>query len=176
RGLGLTRLVLKGAQAIAVYDDDPLAPPPYVGASMSTPAQAASLAKELGRFIDMDETEGAELSKLHELVPDTFSEHWQKTLRLLEIIVDWWPEYLKERGLLSPMERRTRLIRAEAQRLIANPPSGPVIVAGVTGSIPATAELMQVVLGLEHGAIVLPGLAQMLDDAGWAAVHAHPEL
>lgn len=175
RRLVLTQLVLKWAQTIAVYDDDPLAPPPYVGAGMNTPAQAASLAKELGRFIDMVETEGAELSKLHELVPDTFSEHWQKTLRFLEIIVDWWPEYLRERGLLSPMERRNRLIRAEAQRLIANPPSGPVIVAGVTGSIPATAELMQVVLSLENGAIVLPGLDQMLDDAGWAAVHAHPE-
>ena len=176
RRLVLTQLVLKWAQSIAgghVGSDGEDSP--YGAAGIDTPAQAASLAKELGRFIDMVETEGARLSQLRELVPETFSDHWQKTLQFLEIVLDWWPQYLEERGLLSPMERRNRLIRAEAQRLTANPPSGPVIVAGVTGSIPATAELMQVVLGLENGAIVLPGLDQVLGETGWSAVREHPE-
>ena len=39
-----------------------------------------------------------------------------------------------------------------------------MIVAGVTGSIPATATLMRAVAGLPQGAIVLPGLDLDLDD------------
>ncbi len=39
-----------------------------------------------------------------------------------------------------------------------------MIVAGVTGSIPATVELMRAVARLPHGAIVLPGLDLHLDD------------
>src|SRR5690606_22024731 len=126
---------------------------PYTGAGARTPAQAASLARELGRLIDMVETEGASLDRLPDLVPEPFSEHWQQTLEFLKIVLDWWPKHLAERGLTSPMDRRNRLILAEAERLAANPPTAPVIVAGVTGSIPATAELMQVVLGLQNGAI-----------------------
>jgi ATP-dependent helicase/nuclease subunit B len=51
-----------------------------------------------------------------------------------------------------------------------------VIVAGVTGSIPATVELMRVVASLPAGAIVLPGLDQYLDEASWQAISPdHPE-
>lgn len=176
RRLVLTELVLKWSEAMRS------APPaadgslmPYGAAGARTPAQAASLAKELGRLIDMVETEGASLGRLSELVPEPFSEHWQQTLEFLEIVLDWWPEHLSASGLTSPMDRRNRLILAEAERLASNPPTSPVIVAGVTGSIPATAELMQVVLGLENGAIVLPGLDQTLDETGWARIGEHPE-
>ena len=171
RRLVLTELVLKWADAMRA--GDPLAP--YGAAGASTPAQAASLAKELGRLLDMVETEGASLDRLPELVPDEYSEHWQKTLEFLRIVLDWWPKHLAERRLTSPMDRRNRLIRAEAERLASGRPAAPVIIAGVTGSIPATAELMQVVLGLENGAIVLPALDQSLDEAGWAHVGEHPE-
>ena len=56
-----------------------------------------------------------------------------------------------------------------------------MIVAGVTGSVPATAALMKVVAGLDQGAVVLPGLDHLLDATGWDAIrppppgHAHPE-
>ncbi len=51
-----------------------------------------------------------------------------------------------------------------------------MIVAGVTGSIPATVELMRVVASLPQGAIVLPGLDAHLDDQSWADISpGHPE-
>ncbi|RUU06779.1 double-strand break repair protein AddB, partial [Mesorhizobium sp. USDA-HM6] len=53
-----------------------------------------------------------------------------------------------------------------------NPPAGPVIAAGSTGSIPATAELLGVIAGLPNGAVVLPGLDRELDDASFAAITA----
>ena len=173
RRLALTHLVMRwfSAQKTAERAGDP-----YFGTVARTPAQAAQLAKELGRLMDMVETEGASFEKIAALVPETFSEHWQKTLTFLEIVTGMWPDYLKEQGVLSPADRRNRLILAQAARLVSAPPLGPVIVAGVTGSIPATVELMRAVAGLPNGAIVLPALDMHLDDVSWQAVCPdHPE-
>ena len=142
----------------------------------STPAQAAVLAKELASLMDMVETEGVSLDRLGELVPEAFSQHWQRTLEFLEVVTQAWPGYLAGTGLISSVARRNAVIRAEAERLRASPPTAPVIVAGVTGSIPATVELMRAVAGLPNGAIVLPALDTALDDASWARiVPEHPE-
>jgi ATP-dependent helicase/nuclease subunit B len=142
----------------------------------ATTAQAAVLAKELTALMDMVETEEASLDRLETLVPETFSEHWRKTLAFLEIVIEAWPACLGSSGRLSAAGRRNAVIRAEAQRLTASPPAAPVIVAGVTGSIPATVALMRAVAGLPNGAIVLPGLDLDLDREGWQAIGPeHPE-
>ncbi|HRD75494.1 MAG TPA: double-strand break repair protein AddB, partial [Hyphomicrobiaceae bacterium] len=76
RRLTLTRLVLmwsKALRARAETDARPLSGP-------STPAQAARFADDLGRLIDMLETEGVSPSRLAGLVPDAFAEHWQETV------------------------------------------------------------------------------------------------
>ena len=58
------------------------------------------------------------------------------------------------------------MIAAEAERLTAHH-DGPVIAAGSTGSMPATAKFLQTVAGLPQGAVVLPGLDTDLDDEAW---------
>jgi ATP-dependent helicase/nuclease subunit B len=58
------------------------------------------------------------------------------------------------------------LINAEAARL-ATHKDGPVIAAGSTGSMPATAELIATIARLPHGAVVLPGLDTDLDAESW---------
>ncbi len=171
RRLVLTNLVMRWSKALRAASEDAQT----LSLGGSTPAQAARLAAELARLMDGIETEGVSLDAMVDLVPEGFSEHWQKTLQFLQIVREWWPTHLAERGLLSPSDRRNRLIRAEAARLAAHPPLHPIIVAGVTGSIPASAELMRVVAGLPRGAIVLPGLDQSLDDTSWAAIPNHPE-
>ena len=65
----------------------------------------------------------------------------------------------------------------------------PVIAAGSTGSMPATARLLATIAKLPHGAVVLPGLDTDLDEASWeliggsrtasawsAPVSGHPQL
>ncbi len=173
RRIVLTSLVQRWSAAMRKRGDeadefDPRSVPVEAGAG--TAAQAAALAAELARLIDEVETESVDLSGLAGIVPERFSEHWQKTLEFLKIVLEWWPAYLEERKLLSPMDRRNRLVRAEAARLSTRPPDGPVIVAGVTGSIPATAELMRVVAQLPQGAVVIPGLDATLDAEGWEAI------
>ena len=183
RRIALTMLVSKWsqskrrAQAHAAGDMATVA-----GAAGDTPAKAANLAADLCRLMDMVETEDKDFAGLAELVPEEFSEHWQQTIEFLKIITEAWPAHLAERGLLSPVGRRNRAILAEAERLAAAPPTGPVIVAGVTGSIPATVALMRAVARLPKGAIVLPGLDPHLDEESWqtivpadASEPGHPE-
>lgn len=174
RLLVLTRLVLRWSETMRdarmEFEGDLT---PFAGAGAATPAQAAQLAGELARLIDMVETENAGLSGLSGLagvVPESLAEHWQKTLRFLEIVLAWWPDHLAERGLISPMDRRNRLILAEAKRLHEQRPIAPVILAGVTRPKPATVALMRVVAALRNGAIVLPGLDQDLDEASWQSI------
>ena len=55
-----------------------------------------------------------------------------------------------ERGAIEAAERRDRLIEAEAKRLAGS--DAPVIAAGSTGSMPATAKLLATIATLPHGA------------------------
>ena len=179
RRLALTELVLKWSQVMRRGED----PADFLSdhataAGANTPAQAAHLAAELARLMDMVETErpGEDvLQELATLVPEEFSEHWQQTIEFLKIVTEAWPAHLEEKGLLSPAARRNEAILAEAKRLAASPPAGPVIVAGVTGSIPATVQLIRAVAALPQGAIVLPGLDVHLDEMSWETVPEHPE-
>ncbi|MGE0724395.1 MAG: double-strand break repair protein AddB [Alphaproteobacteria bacterium] len=138
-----------------------------------TPAQAAALAGELARLIDHLGTEGIDPARLADLGGD-FARHWERTLDFLRILIDRWPAVLAASGALDPAVRRDRLIRAQAARWRAAPPADPVIAAGSTGSIPATAELLGVVARLPQGCIVLPGLDREADPALWPAIEADP--
>lgn len=70
------------------------------------------------------------------------------------------------------------MLKAQADAWRANPPAGPVIAAGSTGTIPATADLLEVIANLPQGCIVLPGLDQEMDDESWTAASiddGHPQ-
>jgi ATP-dependent helicase/nuclease subunit B len=136
--------------------------------------QAARLASELARFLDQVHTERLSFAGLAELVDEDFAEHWRITLDFLAIVTDAWPEVLVEAGCLDPADRRNRLLAARAAAWRAQPPATPVIAAGSTGSVPATADLLGVVARLPQGAVVLPGLDTWADERTWAAVGRDP--
>lgn len=167
RRLVLATLVLRWSDAMRARDADETKREALQAAGARTPAQAMHLARELARLIDMVETENAQLSELEQLVPDELSEHWQQTLEFLKIIIEFWPAHLESVGKLSPAERRNLLVLGEAARIRESKPAGALIVAGVTGSIPATTELIRAVLGHREGAVVLPGLDIEMEDAAW---------
>lgn len=142
-----------------------------------TPEQAVRLGGELAKLVDQVHTEGLDLARLPTLVQDAeLSTHWQKTVTFLAIVGETWPKVLKAEGALDPAQRRDLLLRARARAWSANPPSGPVYAAGSTGTIPATAELLNVVAHLPQGAVVLPGLDSAACDEVWANLDsAHPQ-
>ncbi|MFM7083394.1 MAG: double-strand break repair protein AddB [Hyphomicrobium sp.] len=141
-----------------------------------TAAQAVIFAIELSELMDSIESYEINLEQFKKLVPETYSLHWEKTLKLIKILSTKWPIYLSSKKLLSPISHRNFIIDAEALRLKKYPPRGPVIVAGVTGCVPATARLMKCVLNLPNGAIVLPSLDTNLDKMSWERIlDKHPE-
>jgi ATP-dependent helicase/nuclease subunit B len=129
------------------------------------PSAALALADDLARLIDDMTTREVPWERLDTVVPDHLDAYWQITLKFLQIARDVWPGILAERGAIEPARRRDELIAAEARRLAAT--SAPVIAAGSTGSMPATARLLATIAHLPRGAVVLPGLDTELDAAAW---------
>ncbi len=142
----------------------------------TTPDQAARLAVELARLLDQVHTERLSFDALAALVPDAFAEHWQKTLKFLTILTERWPKVLAEIEAIDPAKRRNLLLDAQGRAWKAAPPDFPVIAAGSTGSIPATADLLGVIAALPRGRVVLPGLDQALSGDAWKALKpSHPQ-
>ncbi|TAN49254.1 MAG: double-strand break repair protein AddB, partial [Rhodospirillales bacterium] len=138
--------------------------------------QAVRLAKELGRFLDQMQTQGVGFERLKTLVPEDFASHWGEVLTFLNLLADAWPDILREEGAVDMALRRNRLLKAQADAWRQTPPPGPVVAAGSTGSIPATAELLKVIAGLPQGTVVLPGLDLLLDGKAWEALQeSHPQ-
>jgi ATP-dependent helicase/nuclease subunit B len=139
-------------------------------------AHAARLANELARLIDEVQTERLSFADLENIVPERFSQHWQETLVFLQIVTEHWPAILAEHGCLDAADRRNRLIEAQIALWQEAPPTGPVIAAGSTGSIPATADLLACVAELDTGLLILPGLDKTLDADSLAALGpSHPQ-
>ncbi|RIA56299.1 double-strand break repair protein AddB [Dichotomicrobium thermohalophilum] len=167
RWLTLAALVQRWSRAIEPSADES-------GFGAMSAAAAGELALELMALLDTAQVEGVDLARIDDLVPEEMAEHWQRTSRFLSIVTRQWPAHLRERGLLDPVARRNLLLAREAKRLAENADK-PVIVAGSTGSVPATAALMKTVMDLPAGAIVLPGLDQALDTESWTALDQCPE-
>ena len=160
RNLLLAQLILKWADGL-----DPGEGAPLVAAN---PATAITLARDLARLIDDMITRKVPWEKLDGLVPDNVDQYWQATLRFLKVAREQWPALLDSRGMTDPAARRDALLVAEVARLQDH--SGPVIAAGSTGSMPATATLLTAIASLPRGAVVLPGLDTELDEQSWQAI------
>ncbi len=137
---------------------------------------AAKLASELSRLLDQIQTENLTFDSLANLVPEEYAQHWQMTLEFLELVTDQWPERLAELGMMDPAKRRNLAVADQIERWRKKPPSHPVIAAGSTGSVPATADLMALIAELPKGAVILPGLDQNLDAKSWETLEpTHPQ-
>jgi ATP-dependent helicase/nuclease subunit B len=164
RRLVLTQLVMKFAR---VRGQAPL-----------LAGQAAALAASLARLLETVATEGASFARLANLVPEELAAHWQIVHKFLQILPNEWPRILAEEGAIDPADRRNQLLERHAALWRRAPPDNPVIAAGLTGGIPALSHLLAVVAGLDHGAVILPGLDRRCDDAEWRTIEqdeAHPQ-
>ena len=151
---------------------------------LTNPAQAAKLASELMVFLDQAATEEISLDKMQNkdgaFVPQDFSTHWQQSLDFLDIIISAWPEIKKEMQVIEPPEARRHILQQQTDLLREQNAdhARPIIAAGSTGSIPATARLLDAVAGAAYGAVVLPALDMEMDEAAWDALAdtpSHPQ-
>jgi ATP-dependent helicase/nuclease subunit B len=153
------------AKLVTAWAKGPVLAPLVVGG----PASTLALAGDLARLMDDMVTRGVGWEALDGLVPDQLDQYWQHSLEFLRIARLAWPAHLEEIGRVEPAARRDLLIAAEARRLGAHH-DGPVIAAGSTGSMPATAKFLHAVGALPQGAVVLPGLDTDLDEEAWQTI------
>ncbi len=126
------------------------------------------LADALGHLIDTLVIHGKTWEDLHRLLPlDLADEYWRISKDFLEIAAKNWPEYCSANGVMDAAERRHTIIMSEAERLNRDRPEMPIIIAGSTGSMPATCAFISSVSRLPNGAVVLPGLDKSIDPGLW---------
>jgi ATP-dependent helicase/nuclease subunit B len=153
------------ARLVAAWAKSPVSAPLVVGG----PASTLALAGDLARLMDDMVTRGVGWEALDGLVPDQLDKYWQFSLEFLRIARQAWPAHLSEIQRIEPAARRDLLIAAEAARLTAHH-DGPVIAAGSTGSMPATAKFLHAVSTLPQGVVALPGLDTDLDEEAWQTI------
>jgi ATP-dependent helicase/nuclease subunit B len=135
--------------------------------------QALAHADGLCALLDDIETHKADLDNLDDLVEGArLAAHWGEVRDFLLLLRDEWPKILAEENALNPAARRNLALAALVERLKRNP--RPVIAAGSTGSIPATANLLAAIAQLPQGAVVLPGLDRSLDNDTWERIGTDP--
>lgn len=133
----------------------------------ASPVQRLGLAKSLNELVITLETQEIDFARLKDAYDVDLSEHRGAILSLLELLSEHLPALHKARGTMGGAARRSAMIRREAQRIAKGGHHGPVIAAGSTGTIPATRSLLGAIARHPQGAIILPGLDQLMDDASW---------
>ncbi len=141
-----------------------------------------ALSDSLGELIDSFHIEQIDSNNIKNIAPENLSAYWQETLKFLSIAFEAWPKILKEFGQIDASELRNQQLRRHAKALKQIYGERPVIAAGSTGSIPATANLLKAISKLKRGAIILPALDTSLNKENIKALidetknpHTHPQ-
>jgi ATP-dependent helicase/nuclease subunit B len=108
-------------------------------------------------------------------VLESAPEHVQDAFLNLEILTQHMPKALAKRGLVIESWRRQQAMRYLADYITCFPPSHPIVIAGTTGTVPATRMLLKAVYNLPNGVIVLPGLDGDEDKTRVQAMRSHPQ-
>ncbi len=138
------------------------------------PAPSAfAVAGEIAALIAEAFTEGAGLSRIMLLDSSYSSGGEQLSMQLLRKVFRGWQAHKVKAGKIDREERRNELMAIETEFIRQS--DAPVIIAGSTGSVAATAGLMQAALARPQSALVLYGLDGTQTRESFAALAAHPE-
>lgn len=137
-------------------------------------AMARELAGLLDQIAQQDEGSVDWAALENAILEAGLSSHWQDSARFMDILRTAWPDILHERGWGEAEALRRAAADALANHWADTPPPGPVILAGSTGTHPATRTLMRAIASLPQGLVVLPGLDTHLSPDALKACHASP--
>ena len=140
-------------------------------------AAALALADPLLTILDDAASEETRISDLAELseIQAFAAQHFQYAAELYKIIQTYWPERLRELDALEPKARQVEVLDKLTGQWEANAPNYPIIIAGSTGTLGATARLMACVSRLPKGVIVLPGLDNSPERSWDNVAEQHPQ-
>lgn len=165
----------RGAAAFASPGVDGTALPPNA-------RDILGLADALAGLIDDCLIEQVPYSALLQLDMGDLAGNWQEGLDFLRIALEHWPAICGARGEIDPALARNERLERQAEAIPLIYGNRPVIIAGSTGSMPATAKLIAAIARLPDGAVVLPGLDTQLSARQHDALlddgrnpHGHPQ-
>lgn len=153
----------RGKASFAMPGPDGALPPP-------TARDILGLADALADLIDDCTIAQTPPSAILDLDLGELAGNWQEALEFLRLALDHWPRICAERGEIDAASARNLRLSRQARAVPLVYADRPVIVAGSTGSIPATADFIAAIAKLPRGAVVLPGLDTTL------TAHDHSEL
>jgi ATP-dependent helicase/nuclease subunit B len=138
--------------------------------------KAISLAFELGKLIDSFEIEEVDLNILNDIYPEEYSEHYQNVIKLLEVIKEYWDEILDAEGKINLAKKQVSEIKSFADFLETNNKYSRIVVAGTTGSQPATRYLIKKILHNENSVLILPSIDMNISEESWFDIgQSHPQ-
>ena len=135
-------------------------------AAFAPRAATYDLADSLATLMDEMQGEGVTPADIAALDVSGHSEHWTRTQAFLGIVTD----YLGNAAAPDAEARQRLVVERLTRQWQTHPPTGPVIIAGSTGSRGTTAMFMRAVAGLRQGALVLPGFDFDMPPSVWAAL------
>jgi double-strand break repair protein AddB len=124
---------------------------------------AFDLADSLAALMEEMQGEGVTPDRIAALDVSDQSGHWQRALRFLGIV----QQYFRDDAAPDAAGYARMAMERLTQGWEQSPPSGPVIVAGSTGSRGTTHALMRAVARLPNGAVVLPGVDPHMPQSVW---------
>lgn len=168
---------------LATRSDTPFSAP-ALGGHRGKPntAEVLALADSLGTLIDDFAIAGKSLADLEAIETGQLAEQFLANIEFVRFIMAAWPQILDAEAEMDSSARTTALIIRQAEVLPQIFGDRPVIVAGSTGSMPATARLIAAIANLPNGAVILPGLDGTLEGERLEGLrdeklnpHGHPQ-
>jgi ATP-dependent helicase/nuclease subunit B len=138
--------------------------------AQTSAARLLSLAESLGSLIDSFAIAEVDLARISELADLEIPGHMEEALEFLRIVQRDYPRRLGELNQIGRYEQQAEALARTARRIETLEPRYPVIAAGSTGSMPATARLLKAIAASPNGMVILPGLDRDMDDAAWDAL------
>ena len=121
-------------------------------------AHSLALALALARLRDEMLAAGVEPIRLKDLVPPELAEHWQVSLELLLPVLEQWEEYLKNTNSIEELSARDQFLRQKMAHWAQQPPTSPIVMAGIIAPVGALTEFTAAVLDLPNGRVILPAV------------------
>jgi double-strand break repair protein AddB len=121
------------------------------------------LAQSLAGLMDEVQGEGVSMKSVLDLDVGDHSAHWERSKKFLSILAAHWDQH----ALTDTQDRMRHVVDTYASYWQENPPAGPILVVGSTGSRGETALFMKAVSSLPNGAVVLPGFDKEMPDDVW---------
>lgn len=122
--------------------------------------QATSLSMELNHFLSELYEYGITYEQFEQIIPEEFAGHWEHTLRFIRVILTYFPQHLNTLNACHATDYRYRIITLLIEIWHKNPPSHPLIIAGINGYTPLTQRLLTAIASLPEGHVIFPAFDQ----------------